>query len=119
VSRLGAHHGQASAVCSNRSENNGCLRVRSEGQLARKCSKRVQTGEPNRNALISLDGRWRENAKAFAIRFESSLGSSGNTEGCYHFRCPIMPSTPWVAPFALLVADASILDRLALMLLMD
>src|SRR5438105_420026 len=26
------------------------------------------------NALISLNGRWRENAKAFAIRFESSLG---------------------------------------------
>ena len=47
VSRLGAHRGQASAVRSNRSENNGRLRVRSEGQLSRKSSKRVQTGEPN------------------------------------------------------------------------
>lgn len=30
-----------------------------------------------------------------------------------------MPSMPRVAPFALLVADASMLDRLALTLVMD
>ena len=35
VSRLGADRGQASAVRSNRSENNGRLLVRSEGQLSR------------------------------------------------------------------------------------
>ena len=46
VSRLGAHPGQASAVRSNRSENNRRLRVRSEGQPIRKSSKRAQTGEP-------------------------------------------------------------------------
>src|ERR1035438_2041740 len=46
VSRLGAHGGQASAVCSNRSENKGCLRVGSMGQLGGKSSNRVQTGEP-------------------------------------------------------------------------
>src|ERR1017187_10329843 len=46
VSRLGAHPGQASAVRSNRSENNRRRPVRSEGQLSRKSSKRVQTGEP-------------------------------------------------------------------------
>jgi hypothetical protein len=46
VSRLGAHRGHASAVRSNRSGNNGRLWVRSEGQLSRKSSKRIQTGEP-------------------------------------------------------------------------
>ena len=44
------------AVRSNRSGNNGRLRVRSEGQLSRKSSKRVQTGEPTQfhNLLTSL-----------------------------------------------------------------
>ena len=44
--RLGAHPGQASPARSNRSENNGRLQVRSEGQLSRESSKRVQCGEP-------------------------------------------------------------------------
>src|ERR1039458_10410056 len=47
VSRLGARRGQSSAVRSNRSENNERLRVRSERQLSRKSSKRIQTGEPD------------------------------------------------------------------------
>src|SRR5579862_4894215 len=46
VSRLGAHRGQASAVRSNRPENNGRLRVRSEDHLSRKSSKRVLPEEP-------------------------------------------------------------------------
>ena len=46
MSILGAHLGQASAVRSNRSGNNDHQRVRSEGQLTRKSSKRVHDGEP-------------------------------------------------------------------------
>src|SRR5215510_6445662 len=47
VSILGVHPGQAATERSNRSENNGRLRVRSEGELSCKSSKRVQGGEPN------------------------------------------------------------------------
>jgi predicted XRE-type DNA-binding protein len=39
------HPVQAPVVRSNRSENNGCLPVRSEGQLSRKSSKRVHDGK--------------------------------------------------------------------------
>jgi hypothetical protein len=54
VSRLGTRPGQASAVRSNRSENNRRLRVRSQGQLCRKSSKRVQCGEPTEIGVSNL-----------------------------------------------------------------
>jgi hypothetical protein len=46
ASSVGAQRGQVLAVHADHSENIGCCRVRSECQLARKSSKRVQTGEP-------------------------------------------------------------------------
>jgi len=47
VSRLGARHGYGPLVPTDHSENNRCPSVRSQSHLARKSSKRVQTGEPN------------------------------------------------------------------------
>jgi hypothetical protein len=41
-------------VRSNRSQNKGRLRVRSEGQLSRESSKRVQTGEPIKIGLSNV-----------------------------------------------------------------
>ena len=46
MSRLGAQRGQVLAVHADHSENIGRCQVRSQCQLARKSSKRVQTGEP-------------------------------------------------------------------------
>jgi hypothetical protein len=45
-SYLGTQRGQVLAVHADHSENIGRCRVRSQCQLARKSSKRVQTGEP-------------------------------------------------------------------------
>jgi len=53
VSRLGACHGHGPVFRTDRPQNNGRRRVRSEGQLGAKSSKRVQTGEPVCNPRLS------------------------------------------------------------------
>ena len=57
VSGLGTRHGLRPAVRIDHSENNAPPPVRSEGQLSRKSSKRVQTGEPHNFEPITYRNR--------------------------------------------------------------
>ena len=81
MSNLGAQRGRVLAVHADHSENIGRCRVRSQCQLARKSSKRVQTGEP-----ITLEKAVQIWPSDRSTTFESGCGErSGHPSGDCHF----------------------------------
>ncbi len=75
-SKLGAQPGRPCHLWRDPLHAKALGSVRADGDLCCKSSKCVQAGEPNCDVLISLKRCWLKIVKAFAFRFESSLGSS-------------------------------------------